>query len=62
MKTLKEISVEERPLTHRSGCLYTNVRFCDLKTCLRAGQVAGTFLKRALITILFDFLVMTPGS
>ena len=35
--------------------------FDDLKTCLPTGQVAGTFLKRALIKILVDFLVMTLG-
>ena len=35
--------------------------FDDLKTCLPTGQVPETFLKRALIKILVDFLAMTPG-
>ena len=35
--------------------------FDDLKTCIPTGQVPGTFLKRALIKILVDFLVMKPG-
>ena len=35
--------------------------FDDLKTCLPAGQVPGTFLQRALIKIFVEFLVMTPG-
>ena len=48
-------------LTHRNVCLFKRKIFDDLKTCIRAGQVAGTFLKRVLITILVDFLVMTPG-
>ena len=50
-------------LTHRNAyvCLFKRKIFDDLKTCIRAGQVAGTFLKRVLITILVDFLVMTPG-